>query len=188
MGGSQLSPTLGRPARAADETPGSRINIEAAVVEGALSKDALSGIQSHWKFGKFNRELRGDIYDELLKLPLRYSLHPFEKLVAASQHSAVGYATPLGPADPVDTIPFFVHRTSAGRFPGRVRSLNPKILFPISYIHFDNVEGDVFRFEEELIKIFPTKKTYVLPYGVRVYNARADALMIMHHWLAGLGF
>lgn len=209
---------------------------------------------------KFCRHLRADIYDELLKLPLRYTLHDFDHLqrhlrhvdgnndndVAAGQTeqpgiyrfkkaaqpprsntteqgkpksgndaddgdddgsdsisapantfevygvsgraSAVGYAPPLGPADPLDTIPFFVHRTSNGDLPGKVYSMDAKRLMPAFFMTILNVEGDLFRFEEELMKIFPTKKIFVRPGCVYVYNVNLDGKAILHHWLLGLGF
>ncbi|CAM37149.1 conserved hypothetical protein [Leishmania braziliensis MHOM/BR/75/M2904] len=183
---------------------------------------------------KWSRKLRSDIYDELLKLPLRYALHDFRTLQAhihavpgiatsangsaaagerlppgvyhassslfakstdaptyyavAGRDSAVGYAPPLGPADPVDVIPFFVHRTSNGHLPGKVYSMNAKTLMPAFYMRILNVEGDIFRFEEELMKIFPTKKIFVRSHSVYVYNVNLDGRAVLHHWLLGLGF
>jgi hypothetical protein len=203
---------------------------------------------------KWSRRLRADIYDELLKLPLRYALHDFHTLqahlhaepavlteeeaaaVAASaeepplppgvyrshrshQHnehggtagaasslvadgaslssshyavagrdSAVGYAPPLGHVDPLDVLPFFVHRTSNGQLPGKVYSMNAKNLMPAFYMRIQNIEGDVFRFEEELMKIFPTKKIFVRSHSVYVYNVNLDGRAVLHHWLLGLGF
>ncbi|KAG5510808.1 hypothetical protein JKF63_07880 [Porcisia hertigi] len=183
---------------------------------------------------KWSRQLRADIYDELLKLPLRYALHDFRALQAhihavpstatqangaaspgerlppgvyraskslssdspdapayyavAGRDSAVGYAPPLGPADPVDVIPFFVHRTSNGHLPGKLYSMNAKTLMPAFYMRIQNIEGDLFRFEEELLKIFPTKKTFVRSHSVYVYNVNLDGRAVLHHWLLGLGF
>lgn len=190
---------------------------------------------------KFRRVLRADIYDELLKLPLRFALHDFERLqrhltegargglahplaedevepgvfrfppaetstdgvpedsgemhlsspyyaVSGRQASAVGYAPPLGPADPLDTIPFHVHRTSTGLLPGRVHSMDAKRLMPAFYLRVGNIDGDVFRFEEELIKIFPTKKIFVKRHAIYVYNVNLDGKSVLHHWLLGLGF
>ncbi|GET86187.1 hypothetical protein, conserved [Leishmania tarentolae] len=183
---------------------------------------------------KWSRQLRSDIYDELLKLPLRYALHDFHRLQAhihavpgtatnasgaatagerlppgvyhassslsspsldapgyyavAGRDSAVGYAPPLGPADPVDVIPFFVHRSSNGHLPGKIYSMNAKTLMPAFYMRIQNVEGDVFRFEEELMKIFPTKKMFVRSHSVYVYNVNLDGRAVLHHWLLGLGF
>ncbi|CAG9569354.1 conserved hypothetical protein [Leishmania major strain Friedlin] len=183
---------------------------------------------------KWSRQLRSDIYDELLKLPLRYALHDFRTLQAhihavpatatnasctaaagerlppgvyhassglssaspdapayyavAGRDSAVGYAPPLGPADPVDVIPFFVHRSSNGHLPGKVYSMNAKTLMPAFYMRIQNIEGDMFRFEEELMKIFPTKKIFVRSHSVYVYNVNLDGRAVLHHWLLGLGF
>ncbi|KAK7201879.1 hypothetical protein NESM_000255300 [Novymonas esmeraldas] len=193
--------------------------------------------------GKWSRVLRADIYDELLKLPLRYALHDFRVLqehlravpptttattassagagerlppgvfhasasdlpstssspsaesasgpayyAVAGRDSAVGYAAPLGPADPVDVLPFFVHRTSNGHLPGTVHSMNAKTLMPAFYMRIMNVEGDLFRFEEELMKIFPTKKMFVRSHSLYVYNVNLDGRAVLHHWLLGLGF
>lgn len=230
---------------------------------------------------RWMRGLRADVYDELLKLPLRYALHSFDRLHAhlyahapsaenvevasatlprgvyrhdvdatkgaahhgtnaaephivvghsdgpqsrpdalspaapmqatrfdsavqtleqaetssddvlyavAGRNSSVGYAPPLGPADPLDTIGFFVHRNSNGHLPGKLHSMNTKILMPAFYMRIQNVDGDMFRFEEELLKIFPTQKIFVRSHSVYVYNVNRDARMILHHWLLGLGF
>lgn len=185
---------------------------------------------------KFTHHLRADLYDELLKLPLRFALHDFDTLerhlmeggrgrssglleegevmpgvfkfpslssspssssstesdvyyaIASKQASSVGYASPLGPADPIDVLPFFVHRTSTGLLPGRVHSMNAKNLMPYFYLRIGNIDGDIFRFEEELIKIFPTKKTFVRRHVVYVYNVNLDGKQLLHHWLLGLGF
>ncbi|KAG8340503.1 hypothetical protein TRVL_08670 [Trypanosoma vivax] len=169
----------------------------------------------HTPYSKWNRALRSDIYDELLKLPLRFKLHDFSKLLppqagreeestkaqqndalASGAHSsasvgrfsAVGYLPPLGPVDPLDTIPFFVHRNSNGFLPGKVYSMNARNLMPAFYMRIQQVEGDVFRFEEELLKIFPTKKIFVRSHSIYVYNVALDGRMILHHWLLGLGF
>ncbi|TPP49100.1 hypothetical protein CGC21_0365 [Leishmania donovani] len=106
----------------------------------------------------------------------------------AGRDSAVGYAPPLGPADPVDVIPFFVHRSSNGHLPGKVYSMNAKTLMPAFYMRIQNIEGDMFRFEEELMKIFPTKKIFVRSHSVYVYNVNLDGRAVLHHWLLGLGF
>ena len=186
-----LTPILGRPPRGSANNMvsyGERINVEAAVVAGALTREQLSGTGAQWNWGPYNTEWRGDIYDELLKLPLRFALHPFDHITEAAKDSAVGYSAPLGPADPDDVIPFFVHRLPNGRLPGDVRSINPRILMPMFFINISHIEGDMWRFEEELIKIFPTKKTYVSPEFVRIYNCSEDGVKILHHWLVGLGF
>ncbi|KPI90617.1 hypothetical protein ABL78_0213 [Leptomonas seymouri] len=193
---------------------------------------------------KWSRQLRADIYDELLKLPLRYALHDFRRLQAhlhavpdveaveegesplppgvycsssrhsgheggnaaepssassssplmsshyavAGRDSAVGYAPPLGHVDPMDVLPFFVHRTSNGLLPGKIYSINAKNLMPVFYMRIQNIEGDMFRFEEELMKIFPTKKIFVRSHSVYVYNVNLDGRAVLHHWLLGLGF
>nr|7AOI_Al Chain Al, mL49 [Trypanosoma brucei] len=153
------------------------------------------------QYSKWNRALRSDVYDELLKLPLRYKLHDFAKLCppqrcqeepeavgVVGRDSAVGYLPPLGPADPLDTIPFFVHRSSNGVLPGKVFSMHPRNLMPAFYLRIQQVEGDMFRFEEELLKIFPTKKIFVRSHSIYVYNVALDGRMVLHHWLLGLGF
>lgn len=201
---------------------------------------------------KWNRRLRADIYDELLKLPLRFALHDFSVLqrhlenslssrpylaslhspregrqvgvdtpgwddsgvyefsskasgeereregegeeehrfyAVAGRVSSVGYAPPLGPADPLDVLPFFVHRGSNGQLPGTLRSMHPRNLMPAFVLKIEkSVEGDVFRFEEELMKIFPTKKIFVRSHCIYVYNVGKDGQLVLHHWLLGLGF
>lgn len=192
---------------------------------------------------KWSRRLRADIYDELLKLPLRFALHDFNVLQAhlhampaaaeataetgeaplppgvyrssgnsnnnntesaaaspsssslmsshyavAGRDSAVGYAPPLGHVDPLDVLPFFVHRTSNGALPGKVHSMDARRLMPAFYLRIQNIEGDLFRFEEELMKIFPTKKIFVRSHSVYVYNVGLDGQAVLHHWLLGLGF
>lgn len=223
----------------------------------AMSATGQRKAQAKPAITKWSRQLRADIYDELLKLPLRYALHDFRTLqthlhavpstaaasekgemdsgftgetplppgvfhssrsssssnasdVAASsslstseaqqqqlefsyyavagRDSAVGYAPPLGHVDPLDVLPFFVHRTSNGQLPGKVYSMNAKNLMPAFYLRIQNVEGDVFRFEEELMKIFPTKKIFVRSHSVYVYNVNLDGRAVLHHWLLGLGF
>lgn len=122
--------------------------------------------------------------------PLR-SASPFSSpyySVMGHQPSAVGYAPPLGPADPLDTIPFFVHRTSTGLLPGRVHSMDAKRLMPAFYLRIGLIDGDIFRFEEELLKIFPTKKIFVRRHAVYVYNVNLDGKEVLFHWLLGLGF
>ncbi|CCW60230.1 unnamed protein product [Phytomonas sp. EM1] len=165
---------------------------------------------------RWNRQLRADIYDELLKLPLRFALHDLDRLqrhlrhvdeagnddgvyavevdgarefyAVAGRTSTVGYAPPLGPADPFDCLPFFVHRSSNGGLPGTIHSMHPRNLMPAFYMRIQGVEGDRFRFEEELMKIFPTKKIFVRSHSVYVYNVAQDGRMVLHHWLLGLGF
>jgi hypothetical protein len=189
MGGTHAqAPILGGSTTKDGDDGRAFINMQRQVVSGAVPKGALAGDVKHWQWTRYQREMRGDIYSELTKLPLRFQLHPFDALERAAQQSAVGYTTPLGAADADDTIPFFVHRTSDGQFPDRLHSLNPKLLMPSFYLVIEGIEGDVFRFEEELIKIFPTKKTFVRSHKVFLYNAGEDAREILHHWLLGLGF
>lgn len=212
----------------------------------ALSTLSRRAPVAHAAMSKWQRGLRADIYDELLKLPLRFSLHDFgvlqrhvtrwgaesderqsadpplpsgvfkmpyssttaaaagandgamaetadggqlaEYYAIAGRDSAVGYAAPLGPADPLDVLPFFVHRGSNGQLPGKVHSLHAKNLMPAFCLTIQNVEGNLFRFEEELIKLFPTKKIFVRSHTIYVYNVAQDGKMVLHHWLLGLGF
>jgi hypothetical protein len=185
MGGTAAVPALGKDLR---HEGGRVVNVEKDIISGALPDEARKLRPISHPFSKWNRQLRADIYDELLKLPLRYQLHPFDKIVAHQSQSAVGYAPPMGPVDPDDVIPFFVHRNANGRFQGYIRSMHPKIAMPAFFMRINGVEGDLFRFEEELIKIFPTKKTFVRPYCVYVNAAGKDAKMILDHWYMGLGF
>ncbi len=184
-GGTAALPSLGKDLR---HEGGRVVNVEMDIIAGALPAEARQLRPNHHGFGKWNRQLRADIYDELLKLPLRYQLHPFDRIVEHQSQSAVGYAPPLGPADPHDVIPFFVHRNTNGRFQAKMGSMNAKTAMPAYYVRINGVEGDLFRFEEELIKIFPTKKTFVRPYCVYINAAGRDAKMILDHWYMGLGF
>ena len=185
LGGVAAVKSLGKDLR---EPTGQFVNVQRDVAQGSLPIEARTLAPTMHKFGKWNRELRADIYDELLKLPLRFSLHSFDRLVDHSANSAVGYAPPLGPADPIDTIPFFVHRNAVGHLPGRVHSMHAKINMPNFFMTIRMVEGDLFRFEEELLKIFPTKKIFVKDHTVYVFNVNNDGKVILHHWLLGLGF
>jgi hypothetical protein len=133
-------------------------------------------------------ELRADLYDELLKLPLRYALHPFDRVQAHMAQSAVGYAPPLGPADPDDTLPFFVHRAPNGDFDVKIRSLDAKKGLPSYMMYLTRIDGDLFRFEDELVKLFPRKKIFVDSANVKVYNAAEDARAVAMHWYLGMGF
>lgn len=127
------------------------------------------------------------IYDDLLKLPLRYKLHPYETL-AKNLDAVSGYGLPLGPADAHDIIPFHCHRNRNGRFALTKHSINERNLTPSFVSRFRLIDGDLFRFEDELIKIFPTKKTFVRNHEVVVYNCGSDGLRVAHHWILGLGF
>ncbi|EKF98527.1 hypothetical protein TCSYLVIO_010573 [Trypanosoma cruzi] len=212
LGGTASIPALGHDAR---PSTGKYINvipptnIAKSIAAGSLPPEAsVAAVQpvpgKH--YSKWNRVLRSEIYDELLKLPLRYKLHDFSKLCPPSSSSStlqgpqlqnvgvvgkgsvVNYNPPLGPADPLDTIPFFVHRNSNGFLPGRVYSMDARNLMPAFFLRIQQVEGDLFRFEEELLKIFPTKKIFVRSHSIYVYNVGMDGRMILHHWLLGLGF
>lgn len=127
------------------------------------------------------------IYDDLLKLPLRYKLHPYEVL-SKNLDAVSGYGLPLGPADVDDIIPFHAHRNRVGRLAGLTHSINERNLTPTFITRFRLVDGDLFRFEDELIKIFPTKKTFVRNYEIVVHNCGKDGLRVAQHWLLGLGF
>lgn len=200
-----LPAILGKDVR---QIPGMRINIEEEVVQGSMPQEAIRMSQErdinalmtarHWRLSPV-------IYSELQKLPLRYALHPFEALKSAqrlspsiacatgvetedSRPSASNYGLPLGPADDFDTIPFHIHRDFKGMLPGRIRSVYPKTATPSTYLRIHLIDGDVFRFEDELIKIFPTKKTFVRHHVVFVFSLGNDGLTILHHWMLGLGF
>ncbi|ORC86464.1 uncharacterized protein TM35_000281800 [Trypanosoma theileri] len=210
LGGTATATALGHDVRPA---VGKYINVvpPTDIAAGAVPPEANAAAVlpvPHTRYGKWNRALRSDIYDELLKLPLRFKLHDFSKLCPTEKEekeeqqeqqqgsqfgvigrgTVVGYYPPLGPADPLDTIPFFVHRNSNGMLPGKVYSMNPRNLMPAFYLRIQGVEGDLFRFEEELMKIFPTKKIFVRSHSIYVYNVGLDGRMILHHWLLGLGF
>lgn len=163
-------------------------NVASGVTAEALDKEAIAALQQHYEAGQYIFEPRVDIYNELLKLPLRFQLHPFDKLKAACDKSAVGYTPPLGVVDVEDTIPFHVHRIPDGRFGTQIISVNAHISMPSFYLRLTYIEGDLFRFEEELMKIFPTKKIFVKIHSLIVGNANIDAEVIVKHWLLGLGF
>jgi hypothetical protein len=165
-----------------------RVNTVESVVEEVITKEALSGLAKEYVFDKFHFEPRADIYNELLKLPLRFKLHPFEKIEEAASKSAVGYFPPLGPAEPLDTIPFHAHRGMHGTLPSTLVPLMNKFARLPFYLRIDRVDGDLFRFEEELIKIFPYHRTHVRPYCVILWDVNYDGVMVLHHWLYGLGF
>lgn len=166
------------------------IGVEKAVVANnwAVDPSTLSGNFKPWRWEPTYRELRADLYDELLKLPLRYKMHPFDKVNEAMSKSAVGYHPPLGPADPSDTLPFFVHRDGFGRFATSLSSIDHKAQTPVFVLYLQRIDGDLFRFEDELIKILPDKKTFVENKGLKVFNAAEDARCILEHWFIGLGF
>ena len=158
------------------------------VVEEAISKEAMQALVEDWKYDQFHFELRADIYDELRKLPLRYQLHDFETLERRTNESAVGYCPPLGPVDPDDTIPFHVHRRRSGELNCALIPWNEREAKRLHYLRLDDIEGDLWRFEEEIIKIFPYHRTYVRDYCVIVWDVHQDATMVINHWLRGLGF
>jgi hypothetical protein len=166
------------------------IGVEKAAVANDWSVDpsALSGNFKPWRWEPTYRELRADLYDELLKLPLRYKMHSFDVVNEAMSKSAVGYHPPLGAVDKSDTLPFFVHRDSNGRFATSLMSINNKTQMPVFVLYLQRIDGDLFRFEDELIKILPNKKTFVENKGLKVFNAAEDARCILEHWFIGLGF
>ena len=164
------------------------LNVQSFVTSGATSQDIAKTIPRVWRRGgKFDLILRQDLYDELLKIPLRYSLHPFEKLREQHAKSDCGYTIPLGPVDKEDPCPFHVHRTCTGRLPVKCIPLTTTEwrLLRTMIRRFD---GDVFRMEEELVKIFPTKRTYVKPAEVVIWGVGLDAALLVRYWLLGLGF
>jgi hypothetical protein len=164
------------------------INVKKEIVSGQLPPEARLIAPTPHPFGKWNRALRADIYDELLKLPLRYQLHSFEALINHSASSSVGYAPPLGPVDRDDVIPFFVHRDANGKLPGKMLSLDEKKQLPSFVLQIPLIDGDLWRFEDELIKIFPTKKTFLRSHAAFIFGADRDVKMILHHWMLGMGF
>eukprot|EP00758_Cryptobia_borreli_P011574 Tbor_TRINITY_DN5674_c0_g2::TRINITY_DN5674_c0_g2_i4::g.9561::m.9561 len=165
------------------------INITKEVVRGAVPPEyrKIQGERSKPAAG-MSLNLRSDLYDELLKLPLRYKLHPFERLIDVRQGKYSGYGAPLGPVDTLDTIPFHVHRNGKGALYGTCRSMNAKKLMPHFLVRLNLIDGDMNRFEDELIKIFPTKKIFTRDFQVIIHHAGKDALEIVHHWYLGLGF
>ena len=164
------------------------INAGKETIEEVISKEALQGLVDEYVFDDYHFEFRADIYQELTKLPLRYDLHPYDKVSDAVSKSAVGYTPPLGIVDPHDTIPFHVTRLSDGTFAQHLYSQHKKDANRLHHLRIDRLEGDLFRFEEELIKIFPYHRTYVRPYCVILWNASQDAKMVLQHWYLGLGF
>lgn len=165
------------------------IKMEKAVVDNTFDRDALTlAPVEHWKWERHNRTIRADLYDELNKLPLRFAMHPFSVVQQAMEKSAVGYAAPLGPADPIDTIPFHIHRGPDGTFIHEFHSMRTRIQHPRMVLNIRGVEGDSFRFEDELIKILPTFKIFVKPGCIDVYGATNDVVEILEHWYIGLGF
>lgn len=159
------------------------------VIRGDLDKEIFRATDKPPRaYAKYNRVLRADLYGELLKLPLRYKLHPYDTLASAASLSAVGYFPPLGVADPDDTLPFFVHRDAEGHFMWRLQSYNPRNLNPHMFMVIKGIDGDMFRFEDELVKVFPTKKIFMRESFVHVYSVGEDACEVLEHWLLGLGF
>ncbi|KNH06484.1 hypothetical protein XU18_2688 [Perkinsela sp. CCAP 1560/4] len=164
------------------------VNYPSYVTSDVTSTDIAKTIPRVWRRGgRFDLVLRQDIYDELLKLPLRYDLHPFAKLQEQYKRSDCGYTVPLGPVCPDDPCPFHVHRFPNGRLPLKDRPLAQHNLVLRRVVLF-NIDGDAFRLEEELIKIFPTKRTHVKPTNIHVWNLGLDGLTIIQYWLLGLGF
>lgn len=186
LGGTGAVKTLGKDVSL---PAGRAINYQPDIVAHAMPVEARLASPVLHSFSKWNRSLRADIYDELQKLPMRFALHPFGDLERhCSSYSAVGVAPPMGPADELDVIPFFVHRNRNGRLPGKLMSVNNKQQAPSFFLNIHSVEGDMFRFEEELLKIFPTKKIFVRQNTILIFGVDKDAILILHHWLLGLGF
>ena len=164
------------------------INYPAMVTSDAVSADVVKTIpRVYRRGGKFDVVLRQDIYEEVLKIPLRYELHPFAKLQAQYEASDCGYTTPLGPVARDDPLPFHIHRYPNGRLPVKDRPLTDCVT-SLRRVVIHNIDGDMFRLEEELIKIFPTKRTHVKPMNIHVWNLGLDGLTIIQHWFLGLGF
>uniref|UniRef100_A0A7S1QHB7 Uncharacterized protein n=1 Tax=Neobodo designis TaxID=312471 RepID=A0A7S1QHB7_NEODS len=171
------------------ENDGMYIGMQRAVrSQASIDRDNLTGPVQHWTWENGNREFRADIYDEIAKLPLRFTLHPYDRIHEAMSRSAVGYAPPLGPADPEDTIPFHIHRMPDGTFPHTTRSINPQKGDPRMILSIWGVDGDVFRFEDEMIKILPSFKTFVRDDAVQVWDTTHDVTEILEHWYIALGF
>ena len=186
MGGTHTTAVLGGKLQ---QHESQYIQMEKAVTSGILDRDSLTGVGvEHWTWKKHNRTLRPDIYSEIQKLPLRFSLHNFETVNAEMSKSAVGYAAPLGPADPVDVIPFHIHRKSDGTFNCSTPSTSVRVQNPKRFLVIGGVEGDVFRFEEEMIKLLPTFRTFIHDDRVLVWDVTGDVIEILEHWFIGLGF
>jgi hypothetical protein len=164
------------------------VQMERQVAANVLDRDNLTAPVQHWTWENGNREFRADIYDEIAKLPLRFTLHPYSTIQAAMSQSAVGYAAPLGPADRLDTIPFHIHRLADGTFPHTRRSISTKLGNPRMIASVWGVDGDVFRYEDELIKILPAFKIFVRDDVVQVWDATHDVIEILEHWYIALGF
>jgi hypothetical protein len=185
MGGTHTTAVLGGKLQ---QHESQYIQMERQVVLGTLDRDNLTAPVEHWRWEKYQRQFRGDIYDEIAKLPLRFALHPCDTVVAEMNKSAVGYAPPLGPADPQDTIPFHIHRRADGTFGHEMHSTAARIGDPRMMLRIYGIDGDVFRFEEELIKILPSFRTFVRDDSVRIWNAGWDVVEVLEHWYIALGF
>ena len=188
MGGTAVQPALTK-TRLRDNKD-KYVNVSHEVAGGRMPVEArrLESVALPSTSPRYGSVLRSDIYDELLKLPLRYKLHPFEQLVEARVLAASGYGLPLGPADLDDTIPFHVHRHSSGFFYMSAQSINARELNPAKTLHIQLVEGDLHRLDDELIKIFPTKKIFIKEHKLMMYNSSDDVKQIIEHWFLGLGF
>lgn len=189
MGGMAVQPALtnSRLRNAKDR----HINLTKEVAAGKMSPESRRLAEVPHPVNNVARRgtfLRSDIYDELLKLPLRYQLHPFERLVESRAASGAGYGLPLGAADEDDTIPFHVHRHASGQFYIQCHSINARNLDPTKILNIQLVEGDLHRFDDELIKIFPTKKIFIKEHKIMMYNSAEDVKEILEHWFMGLGF
>jgi len=164
------------------------IHIQPYVTSGVTSEDIVRTIPSVYKLNaKFRVVTRAEVYNELLKLPLRFPLHPFERIQEQMAKSDVGYTVPLGPVDTMDPCPFFVHRRRDGRFNMKTK-FQSKHEVRMHLTELRNIEGDIFRMEEELIKMFPTKRSYVREDKIILWGTGFDGADLVRHWLLGLGF
>jgi hypothetical protein len=188
MGGTAVQPALTN-TRLRDHRD-KYVNVSSAVAGGRLPPEArrLAEVPIAKSSPRIGTVLRSDVYDELLKLPLRYKLHPFEKLVETRESAVSGYGLPLGPVDLDDTIPFHVHRHHSGHFYINAHSINARNLNPTKVLHINLVEGDLHRLDDELIKIFPLKKIFIKDHKLMMYNSAEDVKEILDHWFLGLGF
>lgn len=185
MGGTHTTAVMGPKLPAND---GQYVMMERHVGHTVMDRDNLTAPVQHWTWENGNREYRADIYNEIAKLPLRFALHPYDRIQEAMSKSAVGYAPPLGPADPVDTIPFHIHRLPDGTFPHTTRSINTRHGNPRMIASIWGIDGDSFRYEDELIKVLPAFKTFVRDDALQIWDATHDVVEILEHWHIALGF
>lgn len=185
MGGTHTTAVLGGKLRPHDSQ---YIQMEKQVVKGVMDRDELTAPVEHWIWNDHHRQYRADLYNEIAKLPLRFALHPYDRIAAKMDESAVGYAAPLGPADPLDTIPFHIHRKNDGSFAHRLQSVDIANQNPRTSLYIKGIEGDLFRFEDELSKLLPTFRTFVRDDYIYVWDAGHDVIEVLEHWYIALGF